>query len=227
MISNVNLHPKALVECLLISSYLMCVYLCIVFFLFWICHHSVSFFPSDRNAIGGIAFASQLTPPRSEEVWFPGVAANVWQSLRRATADIMLAAMLSAMPCCFPHSSTAFFIFFLNSFVCLKLSGNHMLLSLQEFMADNFYTPAFENYGVPWMQTRTRLDPRKGSSTQVVTIFFGIAGLDRSGIDVYNPGAALQSMILVTSCYIGSRHQAEIGCRLPCMASKPPPFFNI
>lgn len=70
-------------------------------------------------AVQGVIFASQLTPPRSEEVWFP---------------------------------------------------GNHMLLSLQEFMADSFYTPAFENYAV-------------------ITIFFGIAGLDRSGIDVYNPGA--------------------------------------
>ncbi|CAJ1378475.1 unnamed protein product [Effrenium voratum] len=70
-------------------------------------------------AIQGVAFALQLTPPRSEEVWFP---------------------------------------------------SNHMLLSLQDFMADNFYTPAFENYGV-------------------VTVFFGISGLDRAGIDVYNPGA--------------------------------------
>lgn len=29
-------------------------------------------------------------------------------------------------------------------------SGNHMFLSLQEFMADSFYTPAFENYAAPW-----------------------------------------------------------------------------
>ncbi|CAE7708242.1 disp1 [Symbiodinium pilosum] len=70
-------------------------------------------------AIQGIAFAMQLTPPRSEEVWFP---------------------------------------------------GNHMLLSIQDFMADNYYTPSFDNYAI-------------------VTIFFGIAGLDKTGIQVYDPGA--------------------------------------
>jgi len=80
-------------------------------------------------AIQGVIFASQLTPPRSEEVWFP---------------------------------------------------GNHMWLNLQEFMADNFYTPAFENYAV-------------------VTVFFGIAGLDRSGIDVYNPGAYIGQPIFDNS----------------------------
>eukprot|EP00435_Cladocopium_sp_Y103_P000437 s3697_g1.t1 len=53
----------------------------------------------DAECRTGVIFASQLTPPRSEEVWFP---------------------------------------------------GNHMLLSIQEFMADNFYTPAFENYAAPW-----------------------------------------------------------------------------
>mmetsp|Transcript_63841 Transcript_63841/g.149913 ORF Transcript_63841/g.149913 Transcript_63841/m.149913 type:complete len:1002 (-) Transcript_63841:88-3093(-) len=70
-------------------------------------------------AIQGIVFAMQLTPPRSEEVWFP---------------------------------------------------GNHMLLSIPDFMADNFYTPAFDGYAV-------------------VTIFVGIAGLDKTGIQIYNPGA--------------------------------------
>ncbi|CAE7924119.1 DISP1 [Symbiodinium necroappetens] len=70
-------------------------------------------------AIQGVAFAMQLTPPRSEEVWFP---------------------------------------------------GNHMLLSLQDFMTDNFYTPSSDNYAV-------------------VTIFLGIAGLDKTGIQVYDPGA--------------------------------------
>ncbi|CAE7196295.1 DISP1 [Symbiodinium natans] len=69
-------------------------------------------------AIQGIAFALQLTPPRTEEVWFP---------------------------------------------------GNHMLLSIQDFMADNFYTPSSDNY--------------------VITIFLGIAGLDKTGIQVYDPGA--------------------------------------
>ena len=39
---------------------------------------------------------------------------------------------------------------FQGMFLNIFSSGNHMLLSLQEFMADNFYTPAFENYAVPW-----------------------------------------------------------------------------
>ncbi|CAK9002145.1 unnamed protein product [Durusdinium trenchii] len=76
-------------------------------------------------AVQGISFALQLTPPRSEEVWFP---------------------------------------------------GNHMFVGIQDFMAENFYTPAFDNYAV-------------------ITVIFGIAGLDTSGINVYDPGAFIGTPI--------------------------------
>ncbi|CAK9001654.1 unnamed protein product [Durusdinium trenchii] len=54
--------------------------------------------------------------------------------------------------------------------------SNHMFVGIQDFMAENFYTPAFDNYAV-------------------ITVIFGIAGLDTSGINVYDPGAFIGTPI--------------------------------
>lgn len=94
-----------------------------------------------------------------------------------------------------------------------------MLLSLQEFMADNFYTPAFENYGVPWIPWKCAehavwhafchgkaVPPRLSPSSSA-----SLAWIDLASTSTIQE---LQRMLFTA----GIRHlQAAIG-RLSCMA---------
>ncbi|CAE8643010.1 unnamed protein product, partial [Polarella glacialis] len=46
---------------------------------------------------------------------------------------------------------------------------NHMLLEISEFVSSNYFAPPYANYAT-------------------IEMFFGVSHLDRSGVDIYNPG---------------------------------------